>query len=153
MAYRHQLSHNKVLFLESLFPTPQGIQLLSIQILQSVERSVQILGQHVLIKTTAGQASRRIAASEVCIGATRAIEVAAGCDVKDTATNREIDRHVVQAIVGEERGRGEGAEDGWRRGAWEGLRGGWFEPEIDKKAEEGEEDEVYRGEDGGAAVL
>jgi hypothetical protein len=33
------------------------------------------------------------------------------------------------------------------------LRGGWFEPEIDKKAEEGEEDEVYRGEDGGAAVL
>jgi hypothetical protein len=151
VAHGYQLADDKILFIEPLFPASQCIHLLGIQVLQRVERPIQIFGQHVLVEAAARQTSRGISASKVCVGAAGAVEVAAGGDIKDTAADGYVDWHVVEAIVGEERGRSEGAEDGWRRSARERLRGRWPEAEVDKAGEEREEDQVDGCEDRSAA--
>ena len=152
VAHGHQLAHDKILFLKPLLPAAQGIHLLGIQALEGIQRAVEVLGQHFLVEAAAGQAARGIPAGKVCVGASGSVKVAAGGDVEDAAAHGEIDGHVVQAIVGEQRGRGEGAEDGWRRGARERLGRRGLEAEIDEEAKEREKQQIDGGEDGGAAT-
>jgi hypothetical protein len=147
---RHELPHNKILLLKPFLPSPQRLQLLAIQVFQRIKRPIQILRQHVLIETATRQSPAPIAPSEVRIWSAWPVEVAAGGDVEDAAAHGEVDGHVVEAVVREERGGCKGAEHGWRRRARERLWGGWAQAHVDEDGEEGEEDEVYGREDGGA---
>nr|POE89829.1 3-oxoacyl-[acyl-carrier-protein] reductase fabg [Quercus suber] len=139
---RHQLADHQVLLSEPLLPAPQRFHLLPAQILQLIERALQVLGQHVLVEAPAGQPATRVSAGEVGIWTARAVEVAAGGDVEDLAAHGQIDGHAVGAVVGEElRGR-EDAEDGGRgRGR---QCHGWFwpQPHVHEDDEDGEQENV-----------
>ena len=148
--YCDELANDQVLFIESLFPTLHGVHLLLVEILERVKGAVEVFGQHVLIEAATGQSTASIAASKVGVGAAGAVEVAARGYIEDAAADGEVDGHAVQAIVGEEVRRGEGAEDGGWWGAGQGLGSGGLEAEVDDEDEEGEEDEVDGGDGGGA---
>ena len=152
MPHRHQLPHNQILLTKPLLPPPQSLHLLPTQVFQLIQRSLQILRQHIHIKRPTRKTATCVAAREVGVGSSRAVEVATWCDVKDAAADGEVDGGVVLAVVGEEGGWGEGFEDG---GGWWGREGGgegWGGPEavVDQEGEEGEEDEVDGCCDGGA---
>lgn len=141
-AYRHQLAHDEILFLKPLLPPAQSLHLLPIQILQGVQGAIEVLGQHVLVEAATCQPATRIAPRKVGVGPARPVEIAARGDVKDAAAHGQVDGHAVEAVVGEERGGREGAEDCWWGCAGEGLWRRGLEAQVDEDSEEGEEDEV-----------
>lgn len=151
-SHGHELSDNQVLLQEALLPALQGLELLLVQVLECVKRSIEILGEHVLVEAAKGQPSACIASSKVGIGTSRTIEVSARCDVKNSATNGKIDGHSIKAIVWKELRRGKGPEDGRRRGAGEGLGLCGPEPEVHEEDEEREQEEVDWREDGCSVV-
>ena len=114
--------NNQVLALKPLLPIPHRIVLISPQIRQRIQRSIQILRQHLLVEAVKCQAARRIPSSEVGIRPTRSIEVAPRGDVEDTATDCEVDWSAVLAVIRKEGSRRKGAKDGrW----WLFGKGGW----------------------------
>lgn len=79
----------------------------------------------------ARETTARIAASEVLVGTSGAVEVAAAGDVEDATPHGHVHGHVVRAVVGQQGSWGEGAEDDggrlarkrrWRRGLVEKVR-------------------------------
>jgi hypothetical protein len=138
----HEFTHDQIFLFKALLPALHGLHLLVTQVLERVQRSIEILGQHVLIEAATGQSSARIAACKVCIGAARAIEVAAARYVKDTTPDCQIYGHAIETIVWEELRRSKGAKHGRRWGAWECGWSRGLEAEVDEDGEEGEEDEV-----------
>lgn len=138
----NQLADDQIFLREALFPALECLQLLRVQILEIIERTVQVLGQHVLVEAAMCQASACVSSSKVGIGAARTVEVSPRRHIENTSTNGEIHRHAIQAIIWEQVRRGEGAEDGGRRSARKHLRRGRLETEIDQEDEEREEEDV-----------
>lgn len=66
----NQLADHKVLLKEPLLPTTQILELLLIQVRKVIQGSLQILGEHLLIKALAGQSTRGITSSKVLVRAT-----------------------------------------------------------------------------------
>lgn len=137
-----EFANDQVFLREALFPSAEGLPLLLVQVLQVVKRAIQVLGQHVLVEAAMSQTATRISASKVRIRTTGTVEVSSGRHVKNTAAHRKIDGHAIQAVVWEEVGRGEGAEDGGRRSFRKHLRLRGLETEIDQEDEEREKDDV-----------
>ena len=152
-----QPPNDQILLGKPLLPAPQGIPLLVGQVLQRIQRPVEVVRQHFLVEAAAGQAATGVAAGKVLVGPAGAVEVAAGTDVEDAATHGEIDGTGGGAVVGTELGRGEGAEEGGRgrggEGGGEGEGGAGFEAEVEEEEEEGEDEEVDEGGDGGAGEV
>lgn len=133
-----------------LIPPIQILNLLRPQILTIIQRALQILRQHLLIKALTRQSPRRIPPREILIRAPRSIEVASGAHVEDLTADGEEDRRAVLAIEGEEGAWRVGLEDDGRRGLRKGLRRRRAEAVVDQDGEEGEENEVDGGGDGGS---
>lgn len=153
LALSHQLANNQVLAEESLLPALQALHLLVPEPLERVKRAVEVLGQHVLVEAVAREATARIATSKVLVWTARPVEVAAAGDVEDAAPHGHVDGHVVRAVVGQQRARGEGAEDDggrlarkrrWRRGLVE---------EVRRVQGYGDKNQVQRCRESGAAVM
>lgn len=138
----HQLANNQILLAEPFFPPTHGLQLLIVQVLKSIQRSIEILGQHFLVKATARKTSTGVAASEVRIRTAWTVEVTSRCHIKYAATHRQVYWHTILAIVGKELGWGKGSENGRRRSTRQGLRSRRFEAQIDDENEQGEENQV-----------
>lgn len=121
----YKFAHNEVLALESLLPAPQALKLLLAEAVERVQRAVEVLGEHLLVKAVASQAPARVAASKVLVGAAGAVKVAPGRDVKHAATDGQVDGGAVHAIVGQQGARRERLEDGGRglAGQRRGRRG------------------------------
>lgn len=145
---RHQPPNDQILALELLLPAIHGLHLLGAQVAQGVERPVEVLGQHVLVEAPAGQAAARIAAGKVLVGPAGAVELAAVADVEDAAAHGEVDGSAVLAVVGQERARGEVAEDDGRALLGEGGRRGGSYGGVESVAEEEEEEDVEGGDEG-----
>lgn len=136
----YKLAHNEIFFKETLFPASQIFQLFSVKALELIQRSVQILCQHLFVEALACKSAAGITPGEVGIRPTGTVEIPPGGHVKDSTTDREVDGHAVKAIVREKLGRGKGPEDGRRRRSREGLRLGGFESPIHQNGKEGDED-------------
>jgi hypothetical protein len=129
--HSNQLPNHKVLLTKPLLPPLQRLHLVRPQPLQLIKRSLQILRQHLLIKTPTRQSSTRVSPREILIRASWAVEIPTRCDVEDSSADGEVDGHVVCAVVREQGGRGEGSEyDGWGRGG-EGDFGLGFELRVE----------------------
>lgn len=63
----NQLPNNEILLQEPLLPRLQILQLILIQILKIIQRTRQILRQHLLVETLECQPARCIAAGEVLV--------------------------------------------------------------------------------------
>ena len=147
MSLPHPLctTHCTHLLIKPFDPPIQILQLLRPQILAGIQRPIQILRQHLLIEALTRQSSRCISSREVFVGPAGTVEVAAGRDVVDFATDGEVDRGVVLAVVFEEGARGECLEDARAglRGEGDGV-GGAEEAEVDYCEEQEEEGDVKR---------
>ena len=152
MTHRYQLPHHQILLTKPLFPPPQRLHLLTSQILQFIQRPFQILGEHIFIEAPARETSARIPTREILVGSAWSVEVSPGGDVENPSAHSEIDGHVILPAVGEELWGSEDFEDGGRGWFGEGCCGrlGGPEAHVEEDCEEGEEDEVDGGVDGGS---
>jgi len=107
----HEFSNNKVLRQEPLLPALQALHLLVPKTFEGIQRAVEVLGEHFLVEAMAGKATAGIATGEVLVGAAGSVEVLAARDVEDPAPDTHVHGHAVRAVVGEQRARGECAED------------------------------------------
>ncbi|KIH92809.1 hypothetical protein SPBR_02672 [Sporothrix brasiliensis 5110] len=142
-------AHDQVLAVKALLPALQGIQLLGREVVQRVQRPVEVLGQHGLVKRVRRQAAARIAAGKVFVGPAGAIEVAAGRDVKDAATDGQKHGATVLAVKGPEGVGGVGAEDGGRRVFGERRRRRRAEDAVESVEDDGGEEGVEGSDEGG----
>lgn len=145
--HRDQSSNDIILLIEPLLPTLQRLHLIPSQILQLIQRPIQVLCQHILIEATARQSPAGIPSREVRVRTTRAVEVASARDIKYLAAHGEVHGSSVLAVVGEERVRGVGSEDDGRRRTRECCGCGGAEGEVDGVEDGGEEDDVEGRED------
>jgi len=134
----HQFPNDKILFVKSLNPTVQVLELFRRQVLAVVQRPVEVLGQHVLVEALAGQAPRRISAGKVLVRSPGAVEVAPAADVVDLASDGEVHGRVVLAAVFQERARRVGLEDDRGRAFGEHRRLLRLHAEVEECAEEEE---------------
>ena len=67
VSFGHQLANDQVLLVESLLPALQIVQLVIGQTVQIIQRSLEVLRQHVFVEALAGQAARGIPASKVLV--------------------------------------------------------------------------------------
>ena len=128
------------LLIEPFNPPIQILQLIRAQIITLIQRPIQVLRQHLLIKTLTRQSPRRIPSRKVLIWSSRPIEIAPRSDVVYLAAHSEVDGVTGCAVVLEEGAWGECLEDfgGWL--AWEGDGvGGAEEAEVEHCEEEDEE--------------
>lgn len=72
---RNKLTDDEILLQEPFFPRLEVFELLGLEILQVIEGSLQILGEHFAIEALEGQAARGVAAGEVLVRATLFIEI------------------------------------------------------------------------------
>ena len=109
---RDKLANNVVLPLEHLVPALQRLRLLWAEVLELVQRTVEILGQHLSIEAVASKTAGGVTASEVGIGASRAVKVPATRDIKDLTADGHEHGHVAFAVEGQQGSWGVGLEDG-----------------------------------------
>lgn len=153
IALGHQLAHNKILAQELLLPVRQALHLVRAQPLEIVQRPLQVLCQHVLVEAVARQTPRRIAPCEIGIRPVGPVEVGARRDVKDAPAHGKVDWHAFCAVVGQQRGRDECAEeDGLRARRQRGQLARGEEACVDDKDEGTDEDEVERRDKRGSAA-
>lgn len=150
IANSHQLANNKVLLKKPFLPALERFQLLLVEIAQSVERAVKVLGKHLLVKATAGETAGGIATRKVSVGTTGSIEVAATSDIEDATTHGQVNGHVFLAVVRQQRPRGEGFEHDGGLFLGNGGRGMWPQPAVCCVEKHAEEDEVEGGDKGPA---
>jgi hypothetical protein len=134
------------LLIEPLHPPLQILPLLPRQILTRVQRPVQILRQHLLVKALTRQPPRRIPPRKVLIHAAWPVEVPTGRNIVDFPLHRQVHRPVVLAIVRQQRAGRERAEDGRGRSLGELDGRGGAEAQVQDRAEEDEEGNVQRCE-------
>lgn len=125
-----ELADNVVLALEHVMPALQRLHLLRAEVLQLVQRTVEVLRQHVPVEAVAGQTTGSIAAGKVGVRASGAVEVPAAGDVKDLASDGHENRHVVLAVEGKQGPWVIGLEDRRRGVAGEGRRLAGLEEEV-----------------------
>lgn len=150
-----QPAHDVVLLLEPLLPAPQALHLGVAQPLEPVQVALQVLGEHVLVEAAAREPPRGVAPGKVAVGPAGAVEVPAAGDVEDAAADGEVDGAALLAGEGEEGRRGVGPEDGRRRRGRVLLLGGprGEDGRVECVGEDGEEDEVEGGREGGGAAV
>jgi hypothetical protein len=140
LPHRNQLPNHQILLRKLLLPPLQRLQLLPIQIRQRIQRPIQILRQHILIKTPTRQPATRIPPREVRIRSAGTVKVPAGGDVEDAAAHGEVYWFAVQAVFGQQCPWREGLEDGCWRSLWEEEFGAGPQLVVGYEEEEGEED-------------
>lgn len=144
---RHQPSHNQIFGLKLLLPPSERLLFLRSKILQLVQRSIQVLGQHLIIKALHTQPPRRITTRKVLVRRTGTVELPAVGDVEHAPAHRKEDARLVAAVVREEGARGEGAEDDGGGFFGEGGCGCRFEGGVEAVEEDGEEEDVEWGDE------
>ena len=139
------------LLVEPLDPTVQVLQLVLVQVHTVVQRSVEIDGQHLLVKTLTGKSPCGISPGEVLVWTAWAIEVPSRRHIVDLASDCEVNRPATFAVIFKQRARSVGLEDDWRWtfGKVNGRSGA--ETIIGEYDKEGEEDEIDGGRNSGAA--
>lgn len=136
------------LLIKPFHPPPQILPLLPRQILTRIQRPIQILGQHLLIKALTRQSPRGIPPREVLIHPARTVEISSGGHVVDFSLHSEIHGPVVGAVVGQQGSGREGAENGGGGALGEFGGGSGAEAEVEDGEEEDEEGQVERGGEG-----
>ena len=111
MSHRHQLPHHQILLIKPLFPPFKILHLLTTQIFQPIQRPIQILRQHLLIKALTSQASTSISASEILVWSSWTIKVATRRNVEDSSPYGHEHRLSVFAVVRSKLGWSEDLED------------------------------------------
>lgn len=147
IANSDKLAHNEILLAESVLPPLKSLQLVPGKICQGVKRTIQVLGQHILIEAALGQTPRSIATREVGVRPAGTVEVATTADIEDPPAHGEVHGGVVLAAVREESPGGEGLEDDGR--FFLGKGNGRLGPEegVDGVDEDTEEEDIKRGKD------
>lgn len=152
LPHGNQLSNNAILFIKPLLPPLQRLNLIRRQVRQRIQRAIEVLGEHILIKATARKPAAGIAASKVGIRAPGTVKVAPARHVKHFAADGEVHGVAVFAVERQQRARRVGLEDDGRRGLGHLVAGGRAEEEAVAGVEDGADEEEVEGREEGVAA-